>query len=44
MDEAIELPDCDVYAYRSDGEADPFGARLPNPDPGKVDPFGARLL
>ena len=26
VDEAIELPDCDVYSYKSDGEADPFGA------------------
>ncbi len=26
VDEAIELPDCDVYSYKSDGEAYPFGA------------------
>ena len=26
VDEAIELPDCDVYSYKSDGEADPFSA------------------
>lgn len=26
MDEAICLPDCDVYSYKSDGEDDPFGA------------------
>ena len=25
MDEAICLPDCDVYSYKSDGEDDPFG-------------------
>jgi Maf1 regulator len=29
MDEAICLPECDVYSYKSDGEDDPFGA-LPN--------------
>lgn len=26
MDEAICLPECDVYSYKSDGEDDPFGA------------------
>jgi Maf1 regulator len=25
MDEAICLPECDVYSYKSDGEDDPFG-------------------
>ena len=26
IDEAVELQDCDVYSYKSDGETDPFGA------------------
>eukprot|EP00775_Hariotina_reticulata_P010161 gene10161-10320_t len=25
IDEAIDLKDCDVYSYKSDGETDPFG-------------------
>jgi hypothetical protein len=29
MDEAICLPECDVYSYKSDGEDDPFGAFIP---------------
>lgn len=28
MDEAISLPECDVYSYKSDGEDDPFGADM----------------
>ena len=36
VDEAIELPDCDVYSYKSDGEADPFGARPRPPPPARA--------
>ena len=25
IDEAVTLQDCEVYSYKSDGEADPFG-------------------
>lgn len=25
IDEAVNLQDCDVYSYKSDGETDPFG-------------------
>ena len=27
IDEAVTLQDCEVYSYKSDGEADPFGMR-----------------
>eukprot|EP00882_Tetradesmus_deserticola_P001608 GHRQ01001734.1.p1 GENE.GHRQ01001734.1~~GHRQ01001734.1.p1 ORF type:complete len:259 (+),score=88.55 GHRQ01001734.1:550-1326(+) len=27
IDEAIDLKDCDVYSYKSDGETDPFGEK-----------------
>jgi hypothetical protein len=27
--QAIDLKDCDVYSYKSDGETDPFGELLP---------------
>lgn len=26
--QAIDLKDCDVYSYKSDGETDPFGEQL----------------
>lgn len=28
IDEAIDLKECDVYSYKSDGETDPFGEGL----------------
>ncbi|KAK9806520.1 hypothetical protein WJX73_006429 [Symbiochloris irregularis] len=27
LDEAVELPGCDVYTYKSDGDTDPFGEK-----------------